>query len=205
MPNPNAVKASDVNTEMGVGSTTTLRWGNNWVRNVATQYTATNSPVNASKLRWGINFPGGYDTVYGRTKQYYGNSNLDGTVQGAINYDGMTYATGGAYVSMCSNGVMQVVLTTQYTQDFINNTWLTSGVNSDYTAQFSLDSGYGYGGSSFNTDHGLGTTVTWYVSATVGPYPGDNSSFMFGNLIIKAAGTEIFRRPINYVAQATVY
>ena len=59
MPAPSQVSASNVNTELGVGSSTQLSWGNNWVRNVTTQYTGTDSTVNGSKMRWGINFPGG--------------------------------------------------------------------------------------------------------------------------------------------------
>ena len=52
MPNPSQVSSQNVNSELGVSTTTQLSWGNNWVRNVATQYSGTNSTVNASKMRW---------------------------------------------------------------------------------------------------------------------------------------------------------
>ena len=78
MPSPNAVSASNVNTELGVGSSAQLNWGNNWVRNVTTQFTGTNSTVNGSKMRWGINFPGGEDFNGIFTAQCNTRANADG-------------------------------------------------------------------------------------------------------------------------------
>lgn len=194
MPNPSAVKASDVNIEMGVGSTTTLKWGNNWVRNVATQYTGTNSDVNASKFRWGINFPGGNISPFGALLAYDTTSNVN------LNADELDFAPGTVSASVTirieSGGTLLYTATSGAASYSNTGTWLTSGSASDYTAQLQINSGDNPGGSTLNTDLNLGTTVEWVLSVSRSTV-GLSLKTCNGNLIVKDGSGTLITRPFT--------
>ena len=215
MPSPNAVSASNVNIELGVSSSTELKWGNNWVRNVTTQYTGTNSEVNGSKMRWGINTPGRFVShIYpsvGSDEPQYNITDLL-SVNGSdiqTTYDSYSTAQAAAIVRFFSNGVMKVTAFNSVQGDYdFHRTWLTSGVNSDYTVQFQVTNGALTGGSdSANTDLSLSSNRTFQVATAVllGPY-GDQSVFndASGNLIIKSGGTTLISRPTSLFAEAAL-
>ena len=215
MPAPNQVSASNVNTELGVGSSAQLNWGNNWVRNVTTQFTGTNSEVNGSKMRWGINTPGRsvshiWPSV-GSDEPLYNITDLL-TVDGSFTtptYDSFDTAQGAAIVRFFSNGVMKVTAFNSAQGDYdFHRTWLTSGVNSDYTAQFQVTNGALTGGSdSANTDLSLSSNRTFQVAtAVLLGTNGDQSvlNYASGNLIIKSDGTTLISRPTSLYAEAAL-
>jgi len=210
MPAPSQVSAADVNTELGVGSTTQLSWGNNWVRNVATQYTGTNSEVNASKMRWGINFPGGqyFNGVFSTT--YDLNSTLKIAAEEIVSYDGFTYAEGASEIRFYANGVMRLQTSTAAggSVDY-HKTWLTLGAGAagDYTVQFQRTAGDALTGSSSasNTDLAMSTDRFFALfTGTIGPGVDALSKTTQGNLIIKDSGGTLITRPIELNAFAEV-
>lgn len=203
MPNPSTVSAQDVSTELGKSTTTPLElnWAN--TRNVAVK---SSGEISYGDCRWGINFPGG-SIIYssldpsgaGYGKNYDLNANLD--LSG--------YATGfGSQIAYCnvlvhSNGTLElraaggdVVVETR--------TWLTSGVNTDYTAQLILyDSAAGIGPSASNTDLALSTTRHWSIISASGG--GTASNYANSRLVIKSAGTTLINRAVNFTAFAEAY
>jgi hypothetical protein len=210
MPAPSQVSASNVNTELGVGSSTQLRWGNNWVRNVTTQYTGTDSTVNGSKMRWGINFPGGtisntlgynVNVQYGLDSTLY----LDGQDILTV-YDSSSTVQGSTGITLFSNGVMQIAAgDAQNPQTTYHRTWLTSGVNSDYTAQLRVDSGAITSGTA-NTDLSLSTNRQWIVATNALFGSGGDQQDLrtaSGNLIIKS-GSTLIERPFSMYAFAVL-
>ena len=207
MPAPSAVSASNVNTELGVGSSAQLNWGNNWVRNVTTQFTGTNSEVNGSKMRWGINFPGGDDYNGIFTAQYSLNSTLIISAEELVIYDGFTYAQGYSEIRFFANGVMRLETARAATGSaFYHKTWLTSGAAGDYTLQFQRTAGDALTGSSSasNTDLAMSTDRFFGLNAQVGPGVDALSKTTFGNLIIKDGGGTLITRPIELNAFAEV-
>ena len=197
MPNPSAVKASDINTELGVSSTLEIKMGNNWVRNVTTQSTGA---VTAGRGRWGINFPAG-DWGYSAGSYYNKNYGYDSASYGLTNaYNPFGPTTIYCQMAICSNGTL--IYTAQSDSfgnvDIFSRTWLTSGSNSDYTARVDVTSGTING--TTGSDLSLSSTRVWSVGGEV-PYSGGYTYIPWdceGNLIIKdSGGTEIFRRPIS--------
>ena len=200
MPAPSQVSASNVNTELGVGSSTQLNWGNNHVRNVTTQYTGTNSEVNASKMRWGINFPGAEYSNGILLTSYDLNSTLLISAQEIVFYDGSTYAQGYSEIRFFANGVMRFeTATAAGGSAYYHKTWLTSGAAGDYTVQFQRTAGYALtgGSSAANTDLAMSTDRFFAVDAQVGPGVDALSKSTFGNIIIKDSGGTLIRRPIE--------
>jgi hypothetical protein len=208
MPAPSQVSASNVNTELGVGSSTQLRWGNNWVRNVTTQYTGTNSEVNGSKMRWGINFPGGLmNEGGGYIIQYEYNSDLVISASQTVAYDGVTYAEGYSEIRFFSNGVMRLQASTTAGPTNYHKTWLTSGSAGDYTVQFQRTSGDALdgGSSAANTDLAMSTDRFFALfTGTVGLGAGIVDKDTGGNIIIKDSGGTLITRPIILSAYAEV-
>lgn len=207
MPAPNQVSASNVNTELGVGSSAQLNWGNNWVRNVTTQFTGTNSTVNGSKMRWGINFPGGEDFNGIFTAQYNLNSTLQISAEEIAIYDGSTYAQGYSEIRFFANGVMRIDTARAATGPaYYHKTWLTSGAAGDYTVQFQRTAGDALTGSSSasNTDLAMSTDRFFALDAQVGPGVDALSKTTFGNLIIKDSGGTLITRPIELNSFAEV-
>jgi len=211
MPAPSQVSASNVNTELGVGSSTQLRWGNNWVRNVTTQYTGTNSEVNGSKMRWGINFPGGemYNTLgFNPTGPTYDTtSTLLIAAQEQILYDGFSYAQGYSEIRFFSNGVMRLQSSTAGGGPTnYHKTWLTSGAAGDYTVQFQRTAGAALtgGSSAANTDLAMSTDRFFALDVQVGPGVDAASALTFGNLIVKDGGGTLITRPIELSSFAEI-
>jgi len=200
MPSPSQVSASNVNIELGVSSSAQLNWGNNWVRNVTTQYTGTNSTVNGSKMRWGINFPGGeyHNGIF--TAEYSLNSTLKISAEEIAIYDGFTYAQGYAEIRFFANGVMRFDTARAATGPaYYHKTWLTSGAAGDYTVQFERTAGDALAGSSSasNTDLAMSTDRFFALNSQVGPGVDALSKTTFGNLIIKDGGGTLITRPIE--------
>jgi hypothetical protein len=207
MPAPSQVSASNVNTELGVGSSTELRWGNNHVRNVTTQYTGTNSVVNGSKMRWGINFPGAEYFNGILLTSYDLNSTLRIIAEEIAIYDGFTYAQGYAEIRFFANGVMRFETARAATGSaYYHKTWLTSGAAGDYTVQFQRTAGDALTGSSSasNTDLAMSTDRVFALDAQVGPGVDALSKTTQGNLIIKDSGGTLITRPIELNAFAEV-
>ena len=210
MPSPNAVSASNVNIELGVSSSAQLNWGNNWVRNVTTQYTGTNSEVNGSKMRWGINFPGGsMNEGGGYIPQYEYDSNLVISATQAILQDGFSYAEGYSEIRFFSNGVMRLQASDTSGPTNYHKTWLTSGSAGDYTVQFQRTSGdaldVANGASAANTDLAMSTDRFFSLfTGTIGTGNQIVSKGTYGNIIIKDSGGTLITRPIILAAYAEI-
>ena len=209
MPAPNQVSASNVNTELGVGSSAQLNWGNNWVRNVTTQFTGTNSTVNGSKMRWGINFPGGnmlkaqFNSGY--SAQYSLDSTLKFDTEETVFYDGVTYAEAYSEITFYANGVMRLQGSTAGAGPTnYHKTWLTSGAAGDYTVQFQHTAGDPLTTGTSNTDLAMSTNRTFALLVQVGPGVDALSKTTFGNLIIKDSGGTLITRPIELNSFAEV-
>jgi hypothetical protein len=215
MPNPSQVSAQNINTELGVSSTSSIRLSNNSVKNVASTGSTSNSNINFGKTRWGINTPGrsvqhnypsgGFDEPQYDITDLLSVEGSD--IQGT--YDSFSTAQAAAIVTFFSNGVMKVTAFNSVQGDYdFHRTWLTSGVNSDYTVQFQVTDGALTGGSgSANTDLSLSSNRTFQVATVVllGT-SGDQSVFnnASGNLIIKSAGTTLISRPVSLYAEASL-
>lgn len=204
MPSPSQVSAQNINTELGVGTTTTLSLGNNWVRNVTTQTTGS---VDYGKARWGINFPGGrlindlgYSKTYGG-----GQANLPNTYFYMFAYDaGFSLASSNTILTVYSNGVMKLEANGSTTATNVHHvTWLTSGVNSDYTAQLKVNDAVAIGGAALNTDLALSTTREWSSGAASGG--GTASNYANCELIIKDSGGTLISRPIYFETIAEAF
>lgn len=207
MPAPSQVSASNVNTELGVGSSTQLSWGNNWVRNVTTQYTGTNSTVNGSKMRWGINFPGGVMGLGGYNAlgtSYNENSTLVIVSSDLISFDGSSVASCLSEINFFANGVLRLFSVNGVNTYAYHRTWLTSGSAGDYTVQFQHTGGDTPTGGTTNTDLAMSTTRTFVLQSTVGPGVGADYKNTFGNVIVKDGGGTLITRPIELSASAEV-
>ena len=212
MPAPSTTTASNINTELGKGSTTILRMGDANTRNLACKSSGT---VSFGNCRWGINTPGRsvshiYPSV-GFDEPQYNITDLlsvDGSdIQST--YDSFSTAQGAAIVRFFSNGVMKVTAFNSVQGDYdFHRTWLTSGVNSDYTVQFQVTNGALTGGSdSANTDLSLSSNRTFQVAtAVLFGTNGDQSVLndASGNLIIKSGGTTLISRPTSLFAEAAL-
>jgi hypothetical protein len=209
MPNPSATSAENVNSELGRTATASgleLNWAN--VRNIACK---TSGDISYGDCRWGINFPGGtlsdnfdYAPNYDATSQLFlAASDFVDPYGPSDDVQGFT----GLY--LYSNGVMRLEAgTTAALARSYHRTWLTSGSNTDYTARVDLDAGSdpaSTGSSATGMDLSLDTDRVWYGSTDVYYGSGGNievTTTVYGNLIIKSAGTTLIRRPIYFVADA---
>lgn len=189
MPSPSQIKASEINTELGVSSTAEIKLGNNWVRNVATKSSGT---IAYGNTRFGINFFGGFFDTGSYSKTYNLNSTLDGI---ATSITG-PYAEAG--IKICSNGVFQCIAATSEdgTQYPKSATWLTSGSNTDYKCRFDITTGsLSPSSSASGTDHALTSDRYFAILDSVGS---GSTIGVAGTLIIKdSGGTELFRRDVN--------
>jgi hypothetical protein len=218
MPNPSSVSAQQINTELGVSSTTILPLSNNWVKNLASTFSTANTNVKMGDCRWGINFPGGSMLNYrSGIEDYSKNYDQDnrlyiGSFDQVPVYDFSTATQASCWVTLYSNGVMKIEANDSgdvgTPQHF---TWLTSGTNADYTGNFTVDSGFegalDAGSSANNSDLALSTTRQWYVVTSLLQGSGgdqDDVKVVQGNLIIKSSGTTLITRPVTLYAQATL-
>lgn len=207
MPNPSQVRAQDINTELGVSSTVIIPLSNNWVKNVAAKSSLSNTNIKYGEIRWGINFPGGSLTNDGYVKTYGGGlANLPNTYFYMFAFD-TNFGAAGANTSLTiySNGVMkmEVVADTFGTQSH-HVTWLTSGVNSDYTAQLKVNDAVAIGGvSQLNTDLVLSSTRSWHSGAFSNG--GQASNYANCELIIKDSGGTLITRPIYFQSFAEAF
>ena len=203
MPAPSLTKSSDINTELGKGSTTILRMGDANTRNLACKSSGT---VSFGNCRWGINFPGGEYFNGGFVKNYDTDSTLRITAEEIVSFDGVTYAQGYSEIRFFANGVMRLDTSTAASGPiFYHKTWLTSGAAGDYTVQFQRTAGDALtGGDSANTDLAMSTERFFALNAQVGPGVDALSKTTFGNLIIKDSGGTLITRPIELNAFAEV-
>jgi len=208
MPDPSQVTATQINTELGVSASAQLKWGNNWARNVATQYTATDSPVNASKFRWGINLPGGSASDGGGGGVFAPRYELDdGLLISTFSfaaYNGVNEAGAFSTIIFRSNGQLSIITNGNIVH---NRTWLTSGGPGDYTIQFSKTGGthdLTYG--TQNTDLILSADQSFELQTIVGPNPGYSNKSTSGNLILKEypSGVTHITRPTTFQVEAEV-
>lgn len=206
------VDFSDVNVELGLTSTAQLSASNTGFRNVAND---NSGEINMTQVRRGINFRGGfiddfagrnasnyYTTVVGGTGNFPASANLNLEIDAAALTS--KASAGNVTIRFYSNGQAQYLLSSNYdsttkTQD-IRNTWLTAGAAGDYTVNMSLDSGTfnGTGSNTTGTDLAMSSDRGWTVFSRTGSGV-SNTMTARGNIIIKTAGTEIFRRPYNIV------
>jgi len=202
MPDPSIISLSQVNEEMNgtdstVSSTATISLSNNWVKNVASDF-YTGGSINFGSLRWGVNFPGRYITIGPLSVQVTNTALYRSTpLISLVSYAYATVAcTANVTFQINSNGVLYYDCTRSTGSDIrFHRTWLTSGVASDYTVNFVVESGT-VTGSATNTDLALSTTRTWAIgSSAAGAGYRIDEDLASGNLIIKSGGTEIFRRP----------
>ena len=207
MPNPSQVSAQNINTELGVGTTTTLSLGNNWVRNVTTQATGS---VDYGKARWGINFPAVISGPFNSSKNYgssntlfasvnqNGDQNLgDSTIQNEIEF--ILYSNGTFYLSAGYNADGG----TGSQSNTFTGTWLTSGAAGDYTARIDLTSG-SFDVGTTGTDLVLSTTRAWTVSITAVQSGGLVSQVANGTLTIKDSGGTLIARPIYFECEGEI-
>lgn len=204
MPAPSLTKSSDINTELGKGSTTILRLGDANTRNLACRSSGT---ISFGNCRWGINFPGGDMGIGGYNSfgaTYDLNSTLTITSSDLVAQDGSTVAFCTSEINFYANGVMRLNSFTQQTQYLYHRTWLTSGAAGDYTVQFQHTGGDALTGGTSNTDLAMSTTRTFVLDAQVGPSVGTDFKNTFGNLIIKDSGGTLITRPIELSSSAEV-
>jgi len=209
MPAPSLTKSSDINTELGKGSTTILRLGDANTRNLACVSSGT---IKYGNCRWGINFPGGemYNTLgfnpSGPT--YDTTSTLLIAAQEQILYDGFSYAQGYSEIRFFSNGVMRLQSSTAGGGPTnYHKTWLTSGAAGDYTVQFQRTAGAALtgGSSAANTDLAMSTDRFFALDVQVGPGVDAASAITFGNLIVKDGGGTLITRPIELSSFAEIF
>lgn len=204
MPNPSQVSAQNINTELGVGSTTLIQLNNNWVRNVASK---SSGQISYGDCRWGINFPGGSQSAdviapaNSYNKTYSTSPNLDLSA-----YDfSLSSAEANTSLKIGSDGTLTIESIAGATYNIAQFTWLTSGSNSDYTANLYVNSDTTLNPnypSTTNVDHSLSETRHWRILAASGG--GDAQGYANCDLIIKSGGTELFRRRITMFVLASV-
>lgn len=205
MPDPSQVSAQNINTELGVGSTTLIQLNNNWVRNVATK---SSGQISYGNCRWGINFPGRDHTTTQSVPQYSASPLQEVITQSSPSAGGGAFnARARSGLNVYSNGVMRIYAEEEenngiVASNYFHRTWLTSGANSEYTIQMNVDFGAFTSGNTTNTDIAMSSTTGWEVMAfSTGA---NQTKIANGNIIIKSSGTEIFRRPFSYIAEAEI-
>lgn len=203
MPAPSLTKSSDINTELGKGSTTILRLGDANTRNLACVSSGT---IKYGNCRWGINFPGGDMFNIGYTISYDSSSTLVIAAQEQILYDGVSYAQAYAELTFYANGVMRLQSATAGGGPTnYHKTWLTSGAAGDYTVQFQHTGGPVLTTGTSNTDLAMSTNRTFALEVQVGPNVDALSKNTFGNLIVKDSGGTLITRPIEFSSYAEIY
>lgn len=194
MPTPSQISATNINNALGAGSTNQVDINYSQVRNLANK---PSGQISYGDCRWGINFPG------------YDNSDyLDGpncNIQSSIWNESYTYLTAQSMLSLTSSGSYVVSMNYNVGPPISQTTtWLTSGVNSDYTVQMQTSSAnFQAGYSALNVDLPLSSSQQWAVQAIFdnGYYYSD--IYATGNLIIKdSGGTTLFVRPVYLYAYA---
>lgn len=193
---PSQVSAGNINSEFGIATSTLLRTANNWVKNVASISNSTNL-VNYGKLRWGLNFPGrnvGYVAPTGTNLEYYDNYEYINLFASSFVGPGAS-ADANVYIQLSSSGVFTLYATAAGGSSTFTRTWLTSGVNSDYTANVVVSSGsFNTTSSPTNQNLSLSTTRIWEKGIKV--TSGASIAAVTANLIIRSEGTELIRRKI---------
>jgi hypothetical protein len=180
------------------------------------------SDTKMGKMRWGINFPGGdlnavntdgFEITNTFSKIYQTGILIPGFYKTtktlsllALN-SGQGSASGNVFLKIDSNGVLTMSSTAGTTTNVRSITWLTSGSNSNYTANLVLYLGggsTGVSGSATNTDLTLDTTRTWYID---GFTSGEQSVSGGANceLIIKDSGGILITRPVLMQLQVDSY
>lgn len=211
MPAPSLTKSSDINTELGKGSTTILRMGDANTRNLACVSSGT---IKYGNCRWGINFPGGDFTLGGfggglylQTYDFNDSLSILASDIKAI-YDSSSAAQASTGIRLFANGTLRLeVGSSSYADAYHHKLWLTSGVNSDYTAQLQVTSGALTSGDSSNTDLALSSDRAWLVTTpTLLGTGGDQVAVRTasGNLIIKDSGGTLITRPISLFSEAVL-
>ena len=159
-----------------------------WLKENVTQF---------ANLSWGICFPGRFVDGYSDLSynNYANSANADIYDADYVLSPGVAAAC--SELSIFANGVYRMT----GGANSYHRTWLTSGVNSDYTANFAISSGSVTAGSSAtNTDLALSSDRAWYCYVA-----GAGLLEARGNLIIKSSGTELFRRPLVLSAYAETF
>jgi hypothetical protein len=163
-------------------------------------------PLRWDQLRWGINFPGrllsrfNADTT--NSPQYNTSPNIEISDNNASFGFGFVVSAS-ASIAFNTNGILSY----NAGASTFTRTWLTSGTNSQYTANFALETGtLAAGSSQTNIDLLLSTNRSWSVSATTSTSPPSNvGSTVTGTLIIKDnTGVELLRRRIVLSASASL-
>lgn len=188
--------AQNINTELGVSSTSQVALNTTAVRNIACK---SSGEISYKDVRWGINFPGTLMTSSTTTTNYATNSRLNLT---AINFRIGATATATVQISINSNGNITYTCTAGATTNTKTTTWLTVGSAGSYTAQLTVTSGSTPSGSATGTDLVLSTTRSWSFSVTRSTQ-GETTSTCSGNLIIKEGSTVLLTRPYDLTATAT--
>jgi hypothetical protein len=213
------VTFSQVNTELGVPSGTTMSASNTGFRNVAND---NSGEINLRQVRRGLNFPGGtFNDGSTRGFGYYRPTTvtsipLDDFIYNYTASPNLTFtmltsneirqsACSNCTIIVASNGQIQYIGTRLVdggnVRQTYTTTWLTSGAAGDYTAQLQVTGGtYTASSDLRNSDLNLGTTRQWTLLVGSSGFVGLNRSN--GALVIKQAGTEIFRRPLTLHAEA---
>lgn len=198
MPTPSQVTAININEALGYGSGSTNQLSLDYAqaRNLANK-PSPSSQISYGDCRWGINFPG------------YDNSNyLDGpncNIRSSITNSLYTYLTAQSLLSLTSSGSYVVSMNYNVGPPISQTTtWLTSGVNSDYTVQMQTSSAnFQAGYSALNVDLPLSSSQQWAVQAIFNNDIAPAEIYAIGNLIIKdSGGTTLFVRPVYLYAYA---
>lgn len=160
--------------------------------------------IKFSNLRWGINFPG--VQLVGPRYRYSNTANIVSS-RTRVASTGFVMANG--RIEINSNGILKYIVGgrepgVNATSDLRSTTWLTSGVNSDYTANIVITGtgSFDADSSPTNADLLLNTTRRWTITNNQ-PAPGGTTRSASGVMIIKNDGVEIFRRPWTMSVTAT--
>ena len=198
MPAPATVSAQNINSEIGYTSTQSVNLNETRVRNLACD---ASGETNFAFCRWGINWRGGSATGFAFSKQYDTTSALNAYATDFV-FSPAT-ATSACALILFASGTMRVRITQGGVSTTWDSTWLTSGVNSNYTAQLTVSSGAWTSGTT-GTDLNLNTDRTWEI-VTTRTTNGFSSSTVAGNIIIKDTdgfwGT-LLTRPYSFTADA---
>lgn len=207
---PSQVSSQNIAFELDATSNTSsipLNGAN--VRNLTNKVTFQ-TQVSYADCRWGINFFGGLIDPTGYSKQYESSPNLDGSADGFTTYDPpfAQFASASVQISFNSPAANNFQYraassgdTNPEAERVVN--FVTSGANTNYTANLQLVSGGPLGGAATNTDVSLSVPQTWILSASQSG-PGVTARTATGNLIIKSGGTTLITRPISWSCSATV-
>lgn len=174
--------------------------------------------IRFSNLRWGINFPGRFHALSISRSNYANSNNIAiSVITGVTGVNPLqsNFITANGVIDIRSDGILSYIsranasIGTPITNSF-NRTWLTSGSNSDYTANVVVTSGFfDASPASDNTNQDLSLSVNrrWRKSVTRRQPPegqGTTIQSVGGVIIIKNDGVEIFRRPFAIGVSASI-